>query len=156
MYVHPLTTPIIQPVPQRTLTQWDNRLEHPAPIAGLFGLGGLGLGCADCGGTCCGGNKPNNGVGSLDLSAVFGSMPPQPQAPGLLSSTYSVTSLLLHVAAAYIGYKILKMMFFGEPAKQRRAGIAHAKQRRTRAIAAGNDAVRRARRRPRITMESFD
>jgi hypothetical protein len=152
MYVQPLTPPTILPVPQSALNPWELQLDRPAPIQGLSGLRGMGgLGCTACGGTCGGGggNKIPGwfGLGDMDTDSS--------PSPDILSPTYSITSLLLHVAAAYIGYKIIKMAFFGEPAKRRREGITHAKRRRARAIQAGNDAVKRAKRQPRITMESF-
>lgn len=131
MYVNPLTPPVILPVPQAMLSPWEQKLENPGRIAGL---GGLGLGCADCGGTCGGKNKGL--AGWMDELSPF-------------------TSLLLHLGAAYIAYKMFRMIFYAGPAKERREAIAHAKGRRAKAVAAGDAAVKRAKARPRLTAASF-
>lgn len=133
MYVNPLTPPVIFPVNQGTLNTWDRQLENPGPITGLSGMG-LGLGCAECGGTC--GGKNTGMSGWMDELSPF-------------------TSLLLHLGAAYIAYRMFKMIFLAGPAKERNDAIAHAKRRRARAISAGDAAVKRAKRRPRLTAASL-
>lgn len=123
MYVNPLTPPTIQPVAQSTLSPWERQLDYPRPIQGLNGLSGLGafgLGCADCGGTCCASKKPNGGgLGMGNWSENF---------TASLNQAAPFTSLLLHLMVLGLAVSAFKWLFLSED-----SGYGARRQRITRA-----------------------
>ena len=112
MYVNPLTPPTIFPVPQSVLNPWERQLDFPRPIQGLAGLG-----CADCGGTCCDAKKKNSGGPGLgnwseNLTQTLGQASP-------------FSSLLVHLLLLGLAVSAFKWLFLSEDSAYgaRRAAI---------------------------------
>jgi len=107
------------------LSTWDAQLGNPTP----FGVGNLGMGCIDCGGTC---TKPKNGVS------------------GLLEDLSPFTSLLVHLVMAGLAISLFRYVFLSPESGygKRRADMARTGKRLAQAQAQHTTARARPRLRP--------